>query len=85
MSGQEVFERILGALHEAVLDDDLWPAASGLIDEACASKGNALVSGKGGSLDDIELFFAQFCYRGQRREDLERLVQALSHVAQQRT
>ena len=84
MGGHEKFERILGALHEAVLDDDLWPAASGLIDEVCASKGNSLVSGKGASVDDVELLFAQFCYRGQRREDLERLYFSTYHAVDER-
>ena len=72
MSGQDRFERILGSLHEAVLDDSLWPATSGLIDEACGSRGSGLVIGGGASQDDVEIFLARFCYRGERREDLER-------------
>ena len=72
MSGQDLFERILGSLHEAVLDDSLWPAASGLIDQACASKSNFVSFGDGVFRDDIEIFFARFCIRGQRREDMER-------------
>ena len=36
MSRQELFERLLGSLHEAVLDDTLWPETSRLIDEAFA-------------------------------------------------
>ena len=35
MSDQDAFERILGSLHEAMLDDSHWPATSALIDEAC--------------------------------------------------
>ena len=84
MSGPDAFERILGALHEAVLDDDLWPAASALIDEACASKGNMLVSGSGDSRDEVEVLFAQFCFRGQRREDLERLFFGTYHAVDER-
>lgn len=72
MNGQTLFERILGLLHEAALDDPLWPATSGLIDEACASKSNFVTFGDGVSPDDIEIFFARFCLRGQRREDMER-------------
>ena len=72
MSGPDLFDRILGSLHQAVLDDSLWPATSGLIDEVCGSKGNALVFGDGSSRDDVEIFLARFCYRGERREDLER-------------
>ena len=84
MSGQEAFERILGSLHEAVLDDTLWPATSGLIDEACGAKGNILVAGDGASRADIEIFFARFCYRGQRREDLERLYFEAYHTVDER-
>lgn len=73
MGEQELFERILASLHEAVFDDALWPIASGLIDEACGSKGNFLTVGDGVTLDGIEIFLARCCYRGQRREDLERL------------
>ena len=79
-----MFERILRALHEAVLDDDLWPVASGLIDEVCGTKGNMLLSGNGASQDDIEIFFAQFCYRGQRREDLEREYLGTYHAVDER-
>ena len=72
MSAQPLFGRILGSLHEAVLDGGLWPETSGLIDEACGSRGNALVVGDGESHDDARLFFAEFCYRGERRPDMER-------------
>ena len=43
MSQQDVFERVVRSLHEAVLDDSLWDRTSGLIDEACRSMGNQLV------------------------------------------
>ena len=71
MSGPALFGRILGSLHEAVLDGGLWPQTSGLIDEACGSRGNFLVAGDGASQDGAGLFFASFCYRGERRRDLE--------------
>ena len=64
MSGQEPFERILGSLHEAVLDDARWPVASSLIDEACGSKGNFLTLSEGASYSDLEIYRARFCYRG---------------------
>ncbi len=73
MSRQELFNRILESLHQAALDDALWPAASGLIDEAFGSEGNLLATGDGAVQADIELFFVRFCYRGDRREDFERL------------
>ncbi len=65
------FERILASLHAAVFDDQLWPTASALIDEACGIEGNALLVGAGPS-DDVRVLFAQARYRGERRRDLER-------------
>ena len=73
MSQQDLFERILASLHEAALDDARWPAASGLIDEACGAKGNSLVTGVGAARDETQLFFAPICYRGQRHAEFERL------------
>ncbi len=71
MSDQDVFERILASLYDAMLDDTLWPATSALIDEACGTVGNALLVGEGPP-DDIRTHFVGLCRRGQRREDLER-------------
>ncbi len=84
MSGQELFERILGSLHGAAFDDACWPATAGLIDEACGSKGNFLTTGDGIASDDVEIFFARFCYRGQRREDLEQLYFGTYHALDER-
>ncbi len=72
MSGWDLFGRILESLHACVLDDARWAATSGLVDEFCGSKGNHLVFGEGAANDDIDIFFARFCYRGERRADLER-------------
>ncbi|MYE00808.1 MAG: hypothetical protein F4Y03_05935, partial [Alphaproteobacteria bacterium] len=72
MNGQQLFGRILGSLHDAALDGGLWPETAGLIDEACGSRGNFLVAGDGAAPDDVEIYFARFCYRGERRTDLER-------------
>ena len=66
-----MFERILAALHEAMLDDAGWPATSALIDEACGTGGNALVVSEGPP-DDIRAHFVGIYKRGQRYEDLER-------------
>ena len=71
MSLLDVFKRTLISLNEATLNDDHWPAASALIDEACRVKGNQLVVGSG-SGSDAEVFFARNYHRGQRREDFER-------------
>ena len=72
MSQQDLFERVVASLHAGVLNDARWPAVSGLIDEACGSKGNILVAGDGGVQDDVDIFFAWFCFRGQRHAAWER-------------
>ena len=69
--GKDLFERLLSSLYQAVLDDSHWPVASALIDEVCGSKGNILVSGDGGLGNDVDIYFARCCYRGERREDFE--------------
>ena len=84
MSRQDAFEHILASLHEAALDDARWSAASALIDEACGAKGNFLVFGDGQTHGDIEVFFARFCYRGQRHEELERLYFEVYHPTDER-
>ena len=71
MTRQDVYERILSSLHDAMLDDTHWPATSALIDEACGIAGNAIMVGEGPK-DDIRARFVGLYYRGQRREDLER-------------
>ena len=72
MSRQDLFERLLRSLHGAALDDARWPATSGLLDEMCEAKGNMLVFGDGAQRGDIDIFFAQLCYRGERCVELER-------------
>ena len=84
MSRQSEFEQILTSLHDAVLDDTLWPTTSGLIDEACGARGNLLVTGDGASHDDVDIFFARFCFRGERREDFERRYFAAYHACDER-
>ena len=73
MNQHIAFERVVDSLNAAMLDDARWPVASSLIDEACGSKGNFLTLSEGVSNSDTEIFRARFCYRGQRRTDLERL------------
>ena len=71
MSERDAFERILASLYDAMLDDVHWIATSGLIDEACRTEGSVL--GVGDDSARIEgTLFANFCYRGQRRQDWER-------------
>ena len=76
MSHQDLFDRIVASLNEAMLDDADWPQASALVDEICGSKGNILVSGEGGLGDDLEVYFARCCYRGERRGSSRRSTSA---------
>ena len=83
MSQQNAFKRILASLHEAMLDDTLWPGTSALIDEACGITGNTLLVGEGPK-DDIRAVFVGLYYRGQRREDLEREYLEVYHPIDER-
>ena len=74
MVQEGLYDRILKALHEVAFDATAWPEAAGLIDAACGLQGNVLVFGAGRPQQDAEeIYLAQFCYRGQRHEDFERL------------
>ena len=84
MDRQELFGRILESLYAGVLDDARWPATSGLIDEFCGSKGNSLVFGDGAAQDDVDIFFAQTCFRGQRHVELEQEYFAVYHAVDER-
>ena len=72
VSRRDAFDAIVAALQEAAFDDDRWPAAAGLLDEACGIKGNALVYGSGASPDDSVVYLARLYFRGQRSEEIER-------------
>ena len=71
MSRHDLYERILASFHAAVFDDARWSGTSGLIDAFCGASGNSLVLGDGTGPDDIDIFFARFCFRGQRHAELE--------------
>lgn len=71
MSDQDAFERILASLHDAMLDNTLWPATAALIDEVCGMQGNSLLVGEGPE-DDLRVTFAQAYYRGDDRGDWTR-------------
>ena len=83
MSGQDAFERILGLLYDAMLDDTYWPATSALIDEVCGLTGNGLMVGEGPK-DDIRVLFVGLYYHGQRRTDLEREYLEVYHPIDER-
>ena len=72
MNRQDKLAGVLPSLHEAALDDALWPVASGRIDEACGLRGNALVMARGQSQVDLDILFARICHHGDRDEDWER-------------
>ncbi|MCY4076509.1 MAG: LuxR C-terminal-related transcriptional regulator [Acidobacteria bacterium] len=72
MGRQDLFERLLESLHACVLDDAEWPVVSGLVDEWCGSRGNSLILAEGTAGGAVDVFFRRFCFRGQRRADLER-------------
>ena len=71
MRDQDALERILASLHDAMLDDTLWPATSALIDETCDTVGNALLVTEG-LQDNVRVTFAGLYYRGERRDDWAR-------------
>ena len=84
MSRQDLFERVLASLNAAALDDARWPAASGLIDEFCGAKGNMLVTGDGSAHKGVDIFFARFCFRGERHAELEREYFGAWHAVDER-
>lgn len=69
MSERETFERMMASLQETALDRARWSGASALIDEALGVHGNTMVFGD----EDVRIYFAWICFRGERRRDLERL------------
>ena len=71
MHAQDMVARVLAAVHEAALDDALWPAASALLDEAVGTVGNALLVGEGPE-DDVRILFGVGCFRGRRHHEMER-------------
>ena len=70
MDSQDTLAKVLAALHDATLDDALWPATSALIDDACGATGNALVASEG-VWENARIHFRACFYRGERNEDLE--------------
>ena len=71
MNPLDAYNRVIAALHRAMLDDAHWPAASALIDEAVGATGNALLIGDGSGDDTRVAFYARYL-RGERQPDLER-------------
>ena len=68
MNPDDAFERILGLLHQAALDDVHWSAVSAAIDESCGAVGNALVVGDRSG----DIHFIQPLYRGEANWEVAR-------------
>ncbi len=68
MGQQENFDRIVSTLHDAALDDRLWPRASALIDEAVGMPSNHMAVFSGHNRDDAELLFGDFYVHGEISE-----------------
>ena len=83
MTRQDVYERIMASLYDAMLDDTHWPATSALIDEACGITSNCLLVGEGPP-DDLRVLTVGLYYRGQRHEDLEREYLEVYHPIDER-
>ena len=72
MSRQVSFEDILLALQQAALQQDHWPVASGLIEEASGVKGNALMVCSHPAIRPGSVCFWRVCFGKERYGDLER-------------
>jgi len=64
----DAFERSLGLLYEAALDDARWDAAAALLNEAAGGDGSRLLVGEGDG-EDVRVYFARFLYRGEDNPD----------------
>ena len=72
MSDPPTLDRILTSLHDASLDDTLWPTTSALLDEVCQTKGNFLTLAEGQYPNDVDTYIVRFYFRGERHDALER-------------
>ena len=71
MSRYDDFNAVLSLLHEATLDESLWPAVEARMKDACGTGQNALAMASGASRVDSNAFFAHYCDRGKRFTDGE--------------
>ena len=70
MDSQDKLARVLAALHDATLDDTLWPHALALIDDACGAAGNAIVVSEGFGAN-ARVHFRAGEFRGLGNEEME--------------
>ena len=64
MSHLDDFNAVLSSLHDACLDDTLWPEASARFDQAFGARGNCLVLASGATIDEAHVLLARFCRGG---------------------
>ena len=72
MSGRDAFGHVLAALHQAALEPEKWPVASGLIERASGAKGSALMVCSEPSIRPESVCYWRVCFAGRRYADLER-------------
>ena len=65
MHQQENFDRIVATLHDAALDDTLWPSASALIDDAVGMVGSHLTILQEHAQDGAEFLFGDVYHHGE--------------------
>ena len=65
MSQQDNFDRIVTALHDAALDDTLWPSASALIDDTVGMVGSHLTILQEHAQDGAEFLFGDVYHHGE--------------------
>ena len=70
MSQQDKFDRVIAALHDAMLGDAHWQAASALIDDACGTKGSHLIVVDGHARNRPDWLFDRLYYHGESRADI---------------
>ena len=68
MIQQDQFNRIITALHDAALDDTVWPSALGLVNAAVGTVGSHLLILSGQTRADLEIRFESIHYFGQPGE-----------------
>ncbi len=73
MIPKDPFTQLLLLIHEAALDDSLWPRVARLINEVTQAKGHMLCFGKGSERRSIEeISFARIFLGGDRLRNLEK-------------
>ena len=72
VSGGDRLGGIMALLHEAMLDDSRWPAATALIDEEIGARGSLLVCADDTANGDIRIFIAKTFFGGESRSAWQR-------------